>query len=1110
MMVTFVSQCEKKALKRTRRVLDSFADRIGDNTWQTIITGEGLEAVKKLLRKTASKSTAVSCHWIRSRSRTELMWVVGNRDRFNDRGVVPVHYTESGIDQYMDSGHWKTMDVIKYASAIAALFHDFGKATVLFQQKIDPDQQTESFEPYRHEWVSLRAFQAFVGTKDDLEWLEGLAQLDIQKEFILFKDGIDGKVEDNHPIAKSSPLAQLVSWLIVSHHKLPLYPKWQKENNSEPKFSDISNWMEGSFDADWNSYKCKQVDQKERLGENWQIVDDGLPFNSSYWRSYACLLASKAKIALKPLLTQDDWLNGMLFTSHISRLALVLADHHYSAKKETEEQWRSEAYKVWANSYSDKETKALKQRLDEHLIGVSHNAQKIAKALPKLNGSLNSIKTNSFLENKVAKIFKDDFGWQDEATKVADAIAKTTIEQGFFGINMASTGKGKTLANAKIMNAIGNVIGRTRFSVALGLRTLTLQTGKEYREKIGLDDEELAIMVGGAAIKQLFENEQNIQKNKLESSDIYEAVGSESLEEPLDTDVSVNFKGGISKHSLSEWTKQEKDLDNLINAPVLVCTIDHLVPATESTSGGRHMAPMLRLLTSDLVLDEPDDFGLEDLPALCRLVYWAGMMGSRVLLSTATMPPSLSYALFLAYQNGWLEYAKASLDGQRGVITCAWFDEFSSESNQISTQKEFQGVHEKFVKKRVKNLTLKSPQKRKGKIIDIAEDGENSALERLTQTIHEGILQLHNDHHQSKNDVTISFGLIRMANIDPLVAMGTRLLSIQPPEDTCIHYCIYHSRFPLAVRSYIERQLDTILKRQNPDEIWNHIDDKIRDSNARHHIFVVLASPVAEVGRDHDYDWAIVEPSSMRSIIQLAGRILRHRDIDPEHPNILLLNKNYRALKGEPPCLVRPGFEIKGLSAQNGYDLKDILQKEQYEVISSIPRILAPSNEILEGESWGNLVDLEHMALTRQLFTGEKPANVWWKNHPQWCGEVQRQQPFRKSDNDEPYYLWIRDEQSKPKWQWKNEHVKPVKFGEPSSITLSNFQPDTIASRNEFWFDLDALTIYKQLATELKIDTLEEISRRFGEVRLRENNNESTAQYYYHPNFGVFQKKDEE
>jgi len=74
MMVIFVSQCEKKALNRTRRVLDAFANRIGDNTWQTVITAEGLQAVKKLLRKTASKSTAVSCFWIRSRSRSEFVW----------------------------------------------------------------------------------------------------------------------------------------------------------------------------------------------------------------------------------------------------------------------------------------------------------------------------------------------------------------------------------------------------------------------------------------------------------------------------------------------------------------------------------------------------------------------------------------------------------------------------------------------------------------------------------------------------------------------------------------------------------------------------------------------------------------------------------------------------------------------------------------------------------------------------------------------------------------------------------------------------------------------------------------------------------------------------
>jgi CRISPR-associated endonuclease/helicase Cas3 len=89
MMVTFVSQCEKKALNRTRRVLDAFANRIGDNTWQTVITEDGLIAVKTLLRKTATKNTAVACHWIRSRSRSELVWIVGNRKRFNQKWEIP-------------------------------------------------------------------------------------------------------------------------------------------------------------------------------------------------------------------------------------------------------------------------------------------------------------------------------------------------------------------------------------------------------------------------------------------------------------------------------------------------------------------------------------------------------------------------------------------------------------------------------------------------------------------------------------------------------------------------------------------------------------------------------------------------------------------------------------------------------------------------------------------------------------------------------------------------------------------------------------------------------------------------------------------------------------
>ena len=100
MIVTFISQCEKKAIPRTRRILDAFADRIGDNTWQTVITEDGVNAVKKLLRKTVTKSTAVSCHWIRGKRRSELLWVVGNRNKFNSEGIVPVNSTQKEV--FMD------------------------------------------------------------------------------------------------------------------------------------------------------------------------------------------------------------------------------------------------------------------------------------------------------------------------------------------------------------------------------------------------------------------------------------------------------------------------------------------------------------------------------------------------------------------------------------------------------------------------------------------------------------------------------------------------------------------------------------------------------------------------------------------------------------------------------------------------------------------------------------------------------------------------------------------------------------------------------------------------------------------------------------------------
>jgi len=65
MNVLLISQCSKRALDESRRILDQFAERKGDRSWQTAITLQGLDTLRKLLRKTARRNTAIACHWIK-------------------------------------------------------------------------------------------------------------------------------------------------------------------------------------------------------------------------------------------------------------------------------------------------------------------------------------------------------------------------------------------------------------------------------------------------------------------------------------------------------------------------------------------------------------------------------------------------------------------------------------------------------------------------------------------------------------------------------------------------------------------------------------------------------------------------------------------------------------------------------------------------------------------------------------------------------------------------------------------------------------------------------------------------------------------------------------
>jgi CRISPR-associated endonuclease/helicase Cas3 len=1091
MNVLLVSQCNKSALVATRRILDQFAERKGNRTWQTAITLEGLKTLHKLLRKKARRNTAVACHWIKSGNRTELLWIVGNIRKFNEQGTTPTNITTRDVLRSQDENQWHTIEDIAILAGIAGLFHDFGKANRLFQKKLDPKSKNANrFEPYRHEWVSLRLFASFVkNAANDRQWLTRLANLDeTDEEDILHNLCKDSPSSSPNPFKSMPRLAQAVGWLIVSHHR---QPKFNNKEKMPPKIENGEKWITGNnFDASWNSNQClKDKWSKEDISAVWSFKA-GTPFKSKSWRNKARQIAKRALKRTTLVNDNKNWFADN-FSLHLSRLVLMLADHCYSAGDPTVT-WQDPAYKAYANT--DKKTKQLKQKLDEHNIGVGHNAILLARSLPKIRDTLPAVTRHKAFKQRstIAK-----FHWQNKAYELACNIRERSQKHGFFGINMASTGCGKTLANGRIMYGLADEKLGCRFSVALGLRTLTLQTGDALRERLMLDEEDLAVLIGSQAVRELHEHNREIENS-----------GSESAEDFFAEHQYVRYEGSLDDGRLSRWLTRSPKLYRLLSAPILVSTIDHLIPATEGERGGKQIAPMLRLLTSDLILDEPDDFDLKDLPALTRLVNWAGMLGSRVLLSSATLPPALVEALFDAYRNGREHYQRAIGDPDLPVdICCAWFDEDGVSHSNHSILKNFITAHQAFVAKRSHKL-INQPPLRKVDILPMTATSteKNDIIETIAGNCHQAMQQLHRQHHQThpQSGKAVSIGLLRIANINPLVAIARQLFTLLPDTDYRIHYCIYHSQHPLAIRSAMEFQLDKALLRKKPDNIWqvDSIQQALKNYPEQHHLFIVLATAVAEVGRDHDYDWAISEPSSMRSLIQLAGRIQRHRQQQPVTPNLLVWSTNYNALTGKSIAYTKPGFESKKFKL-NSKNLSEIILPEQLNPLTAVPRIQQREQQ----DSLNNLADLEHTHLYDQLFwsdSQEKPAAAhWWENQVSWCFELQQRTPFRESRPDDIFLLHFQEEDKNPTFYCIDNSTFGIKSSEESNF--KRISPLKYADRVQPWMENNFQEIIQQLAQANGL-SIDEACRKFGETRLPTFNSARDEKWLYHPILGAFRE----
>lgn len=1111
MIVTFVSQCDKKAINRTRRVLDAFANRIGDNTWQTVITEDGLLAVKQLLRKTVTKNTAVACHRQRSRLRSELVWIVGNRNKFNKEGIVPVNFTKKNVLHGEWESNWTYLPLIKALVAVAALLHDWGKATLLFQQKLK--KSSKEGDPLRHEWVSCLLLNALIeqsgDQKDDAAWLSLLSNNTWNEAQL---QAITSQNIAN-PLDNLPPLAQWVAWLIVTHHRLPALRDEQKRKSYQDIKRDSINTMLKSISAEWGYQNISQDKNYQQRLKDCFNFPQGLLSQSTEWlkqvKKWSARLLQEQPQA-KVLAENGAW----RVVLHHARLCLMLGDHYYSSC-EKDKNWKS-SIELYANTERDSSKQTvLKQKLDEHLVKVSQQALQVSQFLSRFSTDMDIAQDIKALKQKSPSGFE----WQDKAVdsiKTFKQQYKNAQDNGWFIVNMASTGYGKTIANAKIMRALSHDGESLRYILALGLRTLTLQTGDEYRHKIGLDNSELAVLIGSSAVKELHEQAQK----ELNTEASYQELGSESAELLLDEE--LDFSESPTAEFLTAIIPPNQPKNHaFLYKPVLACTIDHIIAATETTRGGKYILPCLRLLSSDLVIDEVDDFDGQDLIAIGHLIHLAAMLGRKVMISSATIPPSLAEGFFNAYQEGWKLHCAFKQQAQ--AISCIWVDEFKSQVETVSVTDnkacttDYQQTHQQFINKRVEQLKQQTI-KRKGYIVDCEALYQQTAQDTFSNEqqyfslIQQHIIKLHQQHHtiDKQTGKKVSFGVVRMANIPPCIALSQYLLNADWDNLITPKIMAYHSRQVLLLRSEQEHHLEEVLKRkektgETPQAFNNHIiKQHLNHTSAQNVIFILVATPVEEVGRDHDFDWAVIEPSSYRSIIQLAGRVRRHRKEAISSPNIAIMQYNLKALrKDNKPSYCRPGFENEKSLRLNSHNLKTLLDETALQhAINAIPRIQEPVPLRYQEQ----LADLEHKAISNSIknYNAKGAQSLQARLSEYWWMTALPQQfnRFRASSTDIQLFLvWQNDKAVFGEKDEKGHFVPREGIYRIKHEVINEILKDRLWLTRDYYNSLCRLIENEESNTLYTEQNLRYKSLRYGEITIAERDKEK--EFVYSDQFGL-------
>lgn len=859
MHVIFISNSTGKAAGRVRAVLDAYATRIGEAAWATPVTQEALDEVRRALKKGISRHTSVACYRNKGYGGMTLAWIIGNRSHYDSRGAFAPESRSRKKEFAMPYRH------AALVAGIAGYGHDLGKANGQFQHKIgnSTEKSENQSDGIRHEWISAWLFRKLLGSSTTLPevmalWNDlGMADV-IRHEWMPVGD-------------KITSAKDVIATLIATHHHAFGYG----ESKNIRKLAKVVR----------NVIHVKETtdEQRRRLGELGVTPDD------PGWIAHGETIRSELARLDGIHECDPDYWHGVAL---IARAALLLADHEVSASDQTRES-RKTRPTLYANTAKVNGKAILNQDLLWHLSNVGKTAKRNVAMFA--NGDLPSLPLDT-AERIMMRSPIPRFQWQD--------IACDAMPQGpALVFNVASTGAGKTRANVKLVCALRGGKG-VRISSAFNLRALTLQTYDAYSEELELEPgSECACLIGDPVIREIHDSLRDDESTE-EELDAQDISGRETSHELI----------GLDALPVPEWLGQEVDrisgksreratvLKKMLAAPVLVSTVDFLNAAGDMTKpNADHAHALLRMAHSDLILDELDSYDPESMVAVLRLVHIAALFGRNVVISSATLSPSLAEFAHRTYLAGIR--AHRAMFGQYVTPKVALVSDLAAPTLLEGDAGSFYAAYQDYLG----GMTARNATKTK--IFRVAENGDS--LDGFHAAVCDSARRLHDAHGWEMDGAKVSVGLVRVANISTCLEVAERLVASDPR----IHVVTYHAREPLLRRTFKEREFGRMLKRKSGSvaletSMREHLKRFDQPANA---IFVVVATPVEEVGRDHDFDWGIIEPSSMHSIIQTAGRVNRHRLQDVATANIVVLNRCYRDVskKSKGGCVfILPGNEI--------------------------------------------------------------------------------------------------------------------------------------------------------------------------------------------------------